>query len=109
MSQRPEKANKLIKHLVSEIISRELSIKEGVFITIVKVDTSSDLRYAKTFVSIFPDQEADYALKTLNREIFKIQGILNKKLRTRPLPRISFYLDTTESEADKIEKLLKEI
>ena len=109
MPQRPEKANKLIKNLVSEIIFKELSIKEGVFITITKVDVSPDLRYAKIFISIFPDKEVDYAIKTLTKELFQIQNMLNRKLRTRPLPKINFQLDSTESKADRIEKLLKEI
>jgi ribosome-binding factor A len=109
MKIRIEKINEIIKQYVGDIILKELSIKEGVFVTITRVDTSSDLRYAKVFVSVFPDKEADYALKTLGKELFQIQNLLNKKLRTRPLPKISFQFDTTEMEADKIEKLLKEI
>ena len=50
-----------------------------------------------------------YGIKTLEKEAFKIQGALNKKLHMRPLPKIVFQLDTTESRADEIEKLLKEI
>jgi ribosome-binding factor A len=59
-------------------------------------------------LSIFPEKETQYVLKSLEKEIYKIQGLLNKKLRMRPLPKIVFKLDTSEIEAEKIEKLLKE-
>lgn len=109
MSQRIAKINELIKAHINDIILKDLSLKEGVFVTIARVDTSSDLRYTHISFSIFPEKERDYVMKTLAKEIYKIQGALNKKLHMRPLPRINFELDTTESKADKIEKLLKEI
>lgn len=109
MSERIEKINELVRSHVNEIILRDLSLKEGVFITISKVDTSPDLRYTRVFISIFPEIEIPYATKTLEKETFRIQKKLNKKLYMKPLPKLEFRLDMTESEADKIEKLLKEI
>jgi len=109
MSQRIQKINELVRQHVNDIILKDLSLKEGVFVTIAKVDTTSDLRYTRVFVSIFPEREIDYALKTLEKEIYKIQRNLNKRLYMRPLPKLEFKVDMTESKADKIEKLLKEI
>ncbi len=109
MDIRLNKINELIKQNINTILLKELSLKEGVFITLVKIDTSKDLRYTHIFVSIFPEKETHYAMKTLARELFKIQGQLNKKLHMKPLPKITFKLDTTESQADKIEKLLKKL
>jgi ribosome-binding factor A len=109
MSDRTIKINSLIQTYMGEIISKELSLKPGVFITVAKVDTTPDLRYTRIFVSIFPEKELSYATKTLENELYQIQGKLNKKLSMRPLPKIEFKVDLTESHADKIEKLLKEI
>ncbi|PIP27793.1 MAG: hypothetical protein COX29_04610 [Candidatus Moranbacteria bacterium CG23_combo_of_CG06-09_8_20_14_all_35_22] len=109
MIERINKINELIRKHTNDIILKDLSLKDGVFITIAKVDTTPDLRYTRVFVSIFPEKEISYAMKTLEKEIFQIQGILNKKLSMRPLPKIEFRLDLTESKADEIEKLLKEI
>jgi ribosome-binding factor A len=97
-----------VKRNINEILLRELELKPGVFITISRVDTSIDLRYTHLFLSIFPEKETRYVLKSLQKEIYKIQGSLNKKLKMRPLPKIVFKLDTSEIEAEKIEKLLKE-
>ena len=109
MSERILKINELIRKHISEIISRDLSLKAGVFVTVVKVDTTPDLRYTRIFVSIFPEKEINYAIKTLQKELYQIQGKLNKLLAIRPLPKIEFRMDMTESKANEIEKLLKEI
>lgn len=106
MSERITKINNLIKQHVAEILARELSLKPGIFLTVSKVDTSKDLRYTKAFISVFPYKESTYAMKTLSKEIYSIQGKLNKKLKIKPLPKLSFELDSTEEEADKIEKIL---
>lgn len=109
MTERITKINSLIHRYLGEIISQELSLKAGVFVTVAKVDTTPDLRYTRIFVSIFPEKEINYALKTLEKELYRIQGRLNKKLTMRPLPKIEFKIDLTESRADEIEKLLKKI
>lgn len=109
MRSRLPKINGLIRKHVSEIISRELDLKPGVFLTVSKVDTSPDLRYTRIFVSVFPEKDSEYAMKTVKKEIYRLQGILNKKLHTKPLPRIEFQLDATETEANEIEKILNSL
>lgn len=109
MSFRISKINELIRQQVSEIISRELSLKPGIFLTVSKVDTSKDLRYTRIFISVFPEKETGYALETLKKETYFLQGKLNKKLFIKIVPRIEFVLDTTEIRADEVEKLLKDV
>ncbi|OGI28668.1 MAG: hypothetical protein A2288_00810 [Candidatus Moranbacteria bacterium RIFOXYA12_FULL_44_15] len=109
MNTRVAKINGLIQDILNNIILKDLSLKEGVFITISKVDTTSDLRYTRVSVSIFPEREIKYAVKTLEHELYKMQGTLNRKLHMKPLPKIEFRVDMTESRADEIEKLLREI
>ena len=109
MANRITKINSLIQRHIGEIMARDISLKPGVFVTVSKVDTTPDLRYTRIFVSIFPEKDLDYATKTLEKEIYRIQGALNKKLSMKPLPKIEFKIDMTESQADKIEKLLKNI
>ena len=109
MNTRIQKINELIRQNMDEILLKELSFKEGVFVTISKIDTTEDLRYTRVFISIFPESDIAYIVKTLEKELYKIQGKLNRKLHMRPLPKVEFRVDMTESKADEIEKLLKEI
>lgn len=103
------KVNELLRKLLGEIMERELSLKKGVFITIAKIDTSRDLRYTRMFISVFPEQESHYITETLKKELPKIQKELYSKLHMKPMPKLSFEIDTTAQEADVVEKLLKEI
>lgn len=109
MSERTIKINELVKQHINDIILKDLSLKAGVFVTVAKVDTTPDLRYTRIFVSVFPEKEIDYIEKTLTKELYRMQGALNKKLHMRPLPKIQFITDLTESKADEIEKLLRQI
>jgi ribosome-binding factor A len=109
MTHRIAKINELIKQQVAEIFIRELDLKPGVFVTVSRVDTAPDLRYTRIFVSIFPEREINYALETLKKEIYHLQGSLNKKLSMKPLPRIEFFSDLTETKADEVEKILRNI
>ncbi len=103
------KVNELLRKLLGEIIEREVSLKKGVFITIAKIDTSRDLRYTRMFISVFPEGETHYVTETLKKELSKIQKELYTKLHMKPMPKLSFEIDTTEQEADVVEKILKEI
>ena len=109
MSLRIKKINELIRKHISEILQKEVSLKSGVFVTIMKVDTSRDLRYARLFISVFPEKEKEYAVKTLQNERVNIQKVLHKKLATQPLPKIEFIADDTESKADEVERILQSL
>ena len=109
MSSRLDRVNELIRTSVAEIISREIDLPPGVFATVTKVDTSADLRYARVFVSVYPEKKFGKTMEFLRKNIYFVQGLLNKKLHMKPLPRIEFIADKTEIEADKIEKILKEL
>jgi ribosome-binding factor A len=109
MNHRITRINILLLELLSALLKKELSLKKGIILTLTRVDTSRDLRYTRVFVSVFPETETVYALKTLGREKHDLQVKLHRKLSMRPLPRIDFFLDTTERGADEIEKILKEI
>jgi|SRR3990167_3943333 len=109
MSRRIEKVNKLIQHLMAEIIEREIDLKTGVLITVSQVDTTPDMRYTRVFVSVLPPRESQYVMKTLEHEIYPLQRALNKKLHMRILPRVSFVIDDREEKANQVEQLFKEI
>jgi ribosome-binding factor A len=109
MSNRIEKINDLIRDNLSKILNKDLSLKSGVFVSIIKVDTSKDLRYCHVFISTYPEAERDYVRKTLRKETYRIQGALNKTLTMKILPRIDFRTDTVQEEVGKLEELFEQI
>ena len=109
MSHRIEKINDLVRDNVAEILVMHLSFKKGVFVSVSRVDTSKDLRYARVFVSIFPGDQEPYAMATLKKELYQIQGELNKKIQSKILPRIEFISDKTQQGVDQIEEIFQQI
>ena len=109
MTLRVEKMNSLVREIFSELLDQEISLKQGVLVTVAKVDTTPDLRYTRVSVSVFPEQEENYALVTLRHEQNRLQKALNAKLSMKIRPRILIESDHTEQSADVIEKLLIEI
>ncbi len=106
---RLEKINELLQHKISALLTTEVSFKIGVIVTVARVSTSPDLRRCEVLVSVFPASDGQYIIKTLKKEIYALQGALNKQLHMNPLPRIHFKLDSTEEEAQKVEDILREL
>lgn len=106
---RVKRFNELIKVELGKIIFEFLDTEPGVLVTVTRVITAPDLFSTAVFVSIWPDSEADEIFYKLNRLIYQIQQLLNKKLKVRPVPKIIFKRDKNPEEASKVEKLLTEI
>jgi ribosome-binding factor A len=109
MSHRIEKINDLIRDSIAEILVKHLSFKKGVFVSVTKVDTSKDLRYARVLVSVFPENQQSYAIATLKNELFSIQSQLNKRVNSKSVPKIEFIMDKTQHNVDEIENIFKQI
>ncbi len=109
MSQRIHKINDLIRDHLANIISKNVSLPRDVFVSITKVDTSKDLRYSRVLVSVFPEDKRESAMKILEKNVFQVQGQLNKLLSCKPLPRIEFISDDTEQKADELEEIFEQI
>ena len=108
MTQRILKINKLIKQELGKIIFTDVDFPKNIILTITKVDTSADLRYADVFISVLPDEMDIEIEKKLKESIYFIQGKLNRKLHMKPLPRIRFIIDKSGKYVEKIGKLIEE-
>lgn len=108
MTQRILKINKLIKQELGKIIFTDVDFPKNIILTITKVDTSADLRYADVFISVLPDEMDIEIEKKLKESIYFIQGKLNRKLHMKPLPRIRFIIDKSGEYVEKIGKLIEE-
>lgn len=111
MSNRVEKGSSLLQKSLSEIIENELNDPrlENEIITISKVNLSSDLGYAKVFVSIYNSKDEKKSLEVLKNASGYIRKLLKDKVKFRVLPLIDFELDTSVAYSQKINNLLKNI
>ena len=97
----------MLKEELSKIISREIDFPESVLATITRIETSANLFEAKVYVSLLGEGQTDEILEILNRNIYNIQQILNKRLKMRPIPKIIFKREEKTKEAGRIEELLE--
>ncbi|MFA6255424.1 MAG: 30S ribosome-binding factor RbfA [Patescibacteria group bacterium] len=109
MSHRLSQINELIRSELNQLLLTELEFPPGCLVTIVRVETSRDLRHAKVWLSVMPTYYIKKVLIKLKSRIGHLQFLLNKKLATKPLPRLNFAIDDTESKAQEIEQLLDQI
>ena len=107
MSQRIQKVNELIKQETGAILLREIDF-DNILVTITNTDTSPDLKNCKVKISVIPTDKNELALKIIKRNIYQVQQKLNKRLRLKFVPKLSFEIDQIESKAQRIEEILSQ-
>jgi len=108
-SFRVEKINALLKKELNKIFLKEFDFSPEVFITITRVETSSNLIESKVYISVIPKKAKKEIFDFLNKEIYHIQQKINKVLRMRPVPKIIFKEEKETEKAGEVERILKEI
>lgn len=110
MGLKKDKMDNIIQKEVSEIIQFELKNPKIGFVTITDVDVTSDMSYAKIFVSFLgQDARREAGLKALNQSKGFIRSELAKRLTIRKTPELIFQLDNSLEKGNKIEKILHDI
>ncbi len=111
MTRRTERLNDLIREEISKLLQREVKDPRlDCFLTITRVNTSPDLRFAKVFVSIMgSDEEKKEALKGLASASGFLQRKLMGRLSIRRMPQLSFYKDDSIEQAAHILHLMQEV
>ena len=88
--------NKVKNHDITEMFS------------ILEVDVTNDLKYAKVYVSIFSTNE-ERKQKTFNAICDSakfVRGELAKIMRIRTVPELKFVMDTSSDYGNKIDKII---
>jgi len=104
-----EKTNAFIQKELGNIILKELDIFPGILLTITRTECSPNFIEVKVFVSVLPEDKTEEVFSLLQRNIFNLQQMLNKKMKVRPVPKIKFVKETQTAQAARIEKALKDI
>ena len=106
-SNRIEKLNSLIQQQVGLSLKDTIETNGGL-VTISRVETSGDSRWAKVWISIVGGDD-DEILASINKNIYDIQGELNRHLGMKMTPRLQFFLDTSPRYAQHIDELIQKI
>ncbi|AZT90189.1 30S ribosome-binding factor RbfA [Caldicellulosiruptor changbaiensis] len=111
--ERADRVAEEIKKEISDIIQHELKDPRicAELISIVKVNMSKDLRYAKVFVSIFDKNKDNITstMKALENAKPYIRREISRRINLRFSPEISFELDDSIEYGARISKILNQL
>ena len=109
---RNDRLNGEFQKEIYQIISRRLKnpLVTEMF-SILRVESSRDLSYAKVFVSVYSKDDAKKkaTFDAIKGDAKKIRFELAKLIRARTVPDLHFVLDDSMEYGDKMEKLFKSI
>jgi len=110
MSIRTERVASLMKQEMGTILTREFNDPSYGFITVTDVKMSADLKIAKVAFSIFGNEDVKTrTMKMLEEEKPHIRELVGSHLRLKFTPALQFFLDNTQENADRINRLIKKL
>ena len=108
-------AESRLQKVLSEIFTKSSFSFQNkqVFVNVVFIDLSPDLKNAKVVIDTFGLDKKDKIelVKQLNKGFIKqVRGIIASKIRMKYIPDIKFFIDESLEKAEKINNLIdKEI
>jgi ribosome-binding factor A len=109
-SQRQLRVGELVRHAVSELLTRgevHDPVLEGHLITVPEVRMSPDLRLATIYVMPLGGKDIEQVLEALERNKRFLRGEIARHVNLKFAPDIRFHADERFDEAERIEKLLR--
>lgn len=105
MTLRQEKINSLLQEIASSFI--ESRIESSSLITVMRAQISSDLKSAKIFVSVMPDNKEKEVISMIKKKNNDFKNYCKSRLKIKFLPSFNFEIDTGEKNRARIDELLK--
>ena len=109
-SHKMDRVNEELKREVSNIINYKLkNSKVTGMISITKVKTTPDLRYARVWISALNCKNKKDTLTGLKQSSGFIRSEIAKNINMRITPELVFEFDETMEYGEKIDNILKDI
>lgn len=107
--KRLEKVNRLIQKELGDIFQKELKPQvPSLMITVTRVNVTSDLSYARVYLSVFGVDEKQKVVDEVNQNARAIRGMLGNRIRhqMRVVPELRFFEDDSLDYIENIDNLL---
>ena len=104
-----ERLNHAFQQEISMIIMREIKDEDIKFVTITGVDTTSDLSFAKVYVTVLDEAKKKETLEALNGASHFIRGKLSERVEIRHTPELKFIYDSSIAYGNHIEDIIEKI
>lgn len=109
-SNRMNKVNEELKKEISVVISQELKDPHLTgLISVTKVDTTPDLRFARVYVSMINAKNNKNNLAILKKCSGFIRSMIAKRVNLRTTPELIFLFDESIEYGSRIDSILEKI
>ncbi|MGH3129900.1 MAG: 30S ribosome-binding factor RbfA [Gaiellaceae bacterium] len=109
MTQRMRRVNEAVREVLSESIGELKDPRIG-FVTVTGIDTSTDLRQARVFVSVLGSaRKRSESLAGLQAAHGVLQSRLARELRMKRTPQLTFEYDPSVERGVRMTKLIDEL
>src|SRR5688572_7467331 len=107
MADRMRRVNEAVREVVSARLVEGLRDPRIGFVTVTSVDTSTDLRHARVYVSVLgSDEERAQTLAGLESAHGLLQQAVATELRMKHTPTLQFVFDESIDRGMRISELL---
>jgi ribosome-binding factor A len=109
MTERMRRVNHLVREVVADAILELQDPRIGL-VTITGVETSTDLRHARVFVSVLGgEKKRERSLRGLDAAHGVLQARLARELRLKRTPQLAFEYDPTVERGVRMTQLIDEL
>jgi len=109
MPDRMRRVNESVRQVLSEAIGQLKDPRIG-FVTITGVETSSDLRHARVYLSVLgAERKRAQTLAGLEAARVLLQAQLGHELRMKRTPQLAFEYDPSVERGVRMTKLIDEL
>jgi ribosome-binding factor A len=103
------RVNEALREVLSEGIGTLKDPRIG-FVTVTGVDTSPDLRHATVYVSVLgSERKREATIAGLQSSHGVLQGRVNRELRLKRTPQLTFQYDPTVERGARLSRLIDEL
>jgi len=104
-----EKVNQQIRKQITEVLRKEIDDPDFDFLSVTRVETTSDLQECKVYFSLLDESGYVKAEQALGKMSGFIRNILGKKVRLKVLPQLFFIPDKSIKYSVDVYQKMEEI
>jgi ribosome-binding factor A len=109
MPERMRRVNESLRQVLSEGVGQLKDPRIG-FVTVTGVETSSDLRHARVYVSVLgAEAKRERSLAALQAAHSVLQARIARELRLKRTPQLAFEYDPSVERGVRMTKLIDEL
>ncbi|MDO4763038.1 MAG: 30S ribosome-binding factor RbfA [Flavobacteriaceae bacterium] len=109
-SNRQRKIAQIIQEDLAELFRKQSAeSQQNILVSVSDVKVTADLGIAKIYLSIFPQNFREPVMKEIEANKSYYRNFVGQKMakQVRSIPQLSFYLDTSLDDVERLERELK--